>query len=47
MKNQIREFYVHAGNTFITKVDKGDKENLYMNTLRHYTMKHALDTWSK
>ena len=26
MKTTIQDFYVHAGNTFMTKVDNGDKE---------------------
>lgn len=45
MKNTIRDLYVHAGNKFITKVDKGDKETYYMHTIRYYTLKHAQDTW--
>ena len=47
MKNTIRQFYVHAAKSFMTKVDTGDKETFYMHALRHYTMKHAQDTWSK
>ena len=31
----------------MTKVDKGDKEKFYMHALRHYTIKHAQDTWKK
>ena len=31
----------------MTKVDTGDKETFYMHSLRHYTMKHAQDTWIK
>ena len=47
IKNTIRHFYVHAGKTFMTKVDTGDKEAFYMHALRYYTIKHAQDTWSK
>ena len=46
MKNTIRAFYLHAGNTFMTKVDKRDKETFYMHALRHYTIKHTQDTCS-
>ena len=45
MKTTNQEFYVHSVNTFMTKVEKGDKETFYIHALRHYTPLHAQNTW--
>ena len=45
MKTTIQAFYVHAENTFMTKVYKGGKETFYMHAIRHYKPIHAQDTW--
>ena len=45
IKTTIRSFYMHAGNTFMTKVEKLYKEIFYMRALRHYKTLHAKREW--